>query len=100
MTAPHDLVAVTAHALTSLDRDRGRAMARGDDWSGNLKTELVRAFADVYGIDRDRARASVESELDHADDPLGLLEELVLRHRLAIALYDTEAIAADLATAH
>lgn len=92
-----DLVRATASALLSLHRDRGRAMTRGEDWLEQLKTEFIQALGLTYRIDRDVARENVEAELAEAEDPIGLLEELVLRHRLAVALYDTEAIATALA---
>lgn len=93
-----DLVSTTASALLSLQRDRGRAMIRGEDWIDHLKNELLAALTRTCRIDDKVALDSIEEELARAEDPVGLLEELVLRHRLAVALYDTESIAAALAT--
>lgn len=94
-----DLVSATASALVSLHHDRGRAMARGEDWMEKLKRELIDALGLVYRVDWAEARRNVEAELAEADDPLGLLEELVLRHRLAVAMYHTDEMAVAIAHA-
>ena len=63
-----------------------------DAWLEVLMTEMAGALCDDYGITRVEALITLREEVSLNENPVPLMEELVLRHRLAKRLGDTEEI--------
>lgn len=79
-----------------MERDRTEAGNPGV-WRATLTRELTKALRDVYGVPSYLATTSVLRELQEADNPVEVLEDLVIRHRLAVLCGDVEYIRAEMA---
>ena len=86
-----EVAQVVQRVQESIGRERERHLS-DDAWLEVLMAEMAGALCDDYGITRVEALITLREEVSLNENPVPLMEELVLRHRLAKRLGDTEEI--------
>lgn len=83
--------ALARDVASALRRER-RAHPSSRAWLEALIEEMATAFSETYGVPRHEALLSLREEASLHPDPVSLLEDTVIRHRLMVRLGETERV--------